>query len=67
MWRYLEISLLDVSPEVMESIFLGSLESGLRVRYTPSLDELVFSVTGLGGLANGRPRTCQSGPSLSRD
>jgi hypothetical protein len=66
MWRCLEISLIDVSPEVLKSFFLGSPELGLGVRYTPSLDELIFSPAGLGGLANGWPRTHQSSPSLLR-
>jgi hypothetical protein len=53
MWKYLEIFLLDVSPEFLESFFLGSPKSGLGVHYTPSLDELDFSVARLGGPTNG--------------
>jgi hypothetical protein len=66
MWKYIEIFLLGASPEVLESFFPRSPESGLGVRYTPSPDELVFLAVGLGGLANGGPRTRLSSLSLSR-
>jgi hypothetical protein len=66
MWKYLEIFLLDASLEVMESFFLGSPESGLGDNCTPSPDELIFSAVGLGGPANGQPRTHLSSLSPSR-
>jgi hypothetical protein len=63
MRRYLGIFILGASLEVLEPSFP---ESSLGVHCTPSLDELVFLVVGLSGLANGRLCTCLSSLSLSR-
>jgi hypothetical protein len=66
-WKCLRIFLLGASPEVLESSSLEFPEPGLGAHYTPSPNELASLMTGLGGLANGWPRTCLSCLSLSRD
>jgi hypothetical protein len=66
-WRYLETFLQDASTEVLKSSFLEFPESGLGVQSTTIPIELVSSMVGLDGPANGWPHTPLSGLSLSKD
>jgi hypothetical protein len=62
MQRYLGIFLLDASLEVLEPSFPEFPESGLGVHCTPSPDEPIFLVVGVGGPANAQlhTHTCQA-------
>jgi hypothetical protein len=59
-WRYLEIVPPDALLEALRLFFLEFPELGLEIHCIPNPGELVSLVDGLGGPANGRPRTHRS-------